>query len=39
MYNFIRIQYQLHRLTADQVLAFVPRWITKEQAEEIVWNT
>ena len=36
MYEFIRIQYQLGRLTADQVRAFAPRWITAEQAEEIV---
>ena len=36
MYNFIRIQYQLGRLTAEQVRAFSPRWITAEQAEEIV---
>ena len=36
MYEFIRIQYQLGRLTAEQVRAFAPRWITQEQAEEIV---
>lgn len=35
MYEFIRIQYQLGRLTADQVRSFAPRWITAEQAGEI----
>ena len=35
MYEFIRIQYRFGRLTADQVRAFVPKWITAEQAEEI----
>ena len=38
MYSFILIQYQLGRLTADQVRAFSPRWITAEQAEEITDN-
>ena len=36
MYEFIRIQFRLGKLTADQVRAFAPRWITAEQAEEIV---
>lgn len=36
MYDFIKIQYELGRLTADQVRAFVPRWITEEQANEII---
>ena len=35
MYEFIRIQYRLGCLTADQVRSFAPRWITAEQAEEI----
>ena len=35
MLEFIRIQYQMGRLTADQVRSFAPRWITAEQAEEI----
>lgn len=35
MYEFIRIQYRMGKLTADQVRAFVPKWITAEQAEEI----
>lgn len=36
MFEFIRIQYVLGNLTADQVQAFVPRWITAEQAHQIV---
>lgn len=35
MYEFIRIQYRLGKLTADQVRSFAPRWITAEQAAEI----
>lgn len=35
MYEFIHIQYQMGRLTADQVRSFAPRWITAEQAAEI----
>lgn len=36
MYDFIRIQYELGKLTAGQVLAFAPRWITEAEAEEIL---
>ena len=36
MYEFIRIQYELGKLTADQVREFAPRWITEEQADEII---
>ena len=36
MYEFIKIQYKLGNLTIDQVRAFAPKWITSEQAEEIV---
>ena len=36
MFEFIRIQYVLGNLTAEQVQAFVPRWITEEQAKDIV---
>ena len=36
MFEFIRIQYVLENLTAEQVQAFVPRWITEQQAKEIV---
>ncbi len=36
MYDFIRIQYQLGKLTAEQVQGFVPRWLTAGQAEAII---
>ena len=36
MYEFIRIQYRIGRLTAGQVRSFAPEWITQEQAEEIM---
>lgn len=36
MFDFIRIQYQLGKLTAEQVQGFVLRWLTAEQAEEIL---
>lgn len=36
MYEFIRIQYKLGKLTAEQVRSFVPKWITSEQAETII---
>ena len=36
MYEFIKIQYLLGRLSAAQVRAYAPKWITAEQAEEIL---
>lgn len=36
MYEFIRIQYALGRITAEQVRDFAPRYITAQEAEEIV---
>ena len=36
MYEFIRIQYRLGRLTAEQGRSMAPKWITADQAEEIV---
>ena len=36
MFEFIKIQYRLRRLTAEQVRAYAPKWITAEQAEEIL---
>lgn len=36
MFEFIRIQYVLGKITAEQVQSFVPRWITEQQAKEIV---
>lgn len=36
MFDFIRIQYQLDKLTAEQMQGFVPRWLTAAQVEEII---
>lgn len=36
MFQFIQLQYMMHKLTSEQVMAFVPRWITSEEAAEIV---
>lgn len=39
MYEFIRLQYQFfHTLTKQQVLSFAPKFITAEQAVEIITN-
>ena len=38
MYDFIRLQYQMGKLTAGQVRTFAPRWITEEQVTEIVYG-
>lgn len=36
MFEFIRIQYVMGNLTEEQVRAFVPLYLTEEQADEIV---
>lgn len=36
MFEFIRIQYRMGRLTAQQVSACVPRWLTAAQAARIL---
>lgn len=38
MYEFIRIQYAMGRITKEQVLSFAPKFITAEQAVEIITN-
>lgn len=35
MYDFIKCQYELGKITKEKVYSYVPRWITKEQANEI----
>ena len=35
MLAFIELQYRMGRLTAQQVWAFAPKWLTQEQAEEL----
>ena len=36
MYEFIRLQYIMGRMTRGQVMEQVPRWITSEQANNII---
>lgn len=36
MYEFIRIQYVMGRLSAEQVRGFAPQYITAEQANTII---
>lgn len=36
MFDFIRIQYQMGKLTAEQVQGFAHRWLTAEQVEAII---
>ena len=36
MFEFIRIQYKLGRISADKVRSYVPKWLTAEQAAEII---
>ena len=36
MYEFIRLQYIMGRITKEQVLSMAPKYITDEQAKEIV---
>lgn len=36
MYEFIRLQYIMGRITKEQVLSMATKYITAEQAKEIV---
>ena len=36
MYQFIRIQFLMGKLTAGGVRGFAPRYITAQEAEEII---
>ena len=36
MYEFIKLQYLIGRINAVKVMSYVPKWITPEQAEEII---
>lgn len=36
MYEFIRLQYLMGRMTSGQVMEQAPRWITTEQANSII---
>ncbi len=36
MFEFIRIQYQMGNIDEKKVKSYVSRWITEEQAKEIL---
>ena len=36
MFEFIRLQYIMGKITAEQVHGFVPKYITQEEADTIV---
>lgn len=36
MYQFILLQYRMGKITKEQVFGFSPKYITEEQAMEIV---
>ena len=36
MFDFIRLQYKMGRIDSKKVRAYAPRYITAEQAEEIL---
>lgn len=36
MFEFIKIQYLLGRIDKDQVMSFAPKYITQEQANQII---
>lgn len=36
MFSFIKIQFELGRITPEKVQSYVPRFITQQQADEII---
>ena len=36
MYEFVLLQYKMHRINEDQVRALAPQYITEDQAEKII---
>lgn len=36
MYQFIKLQYVMGKITAEQVRAFAPKYITEAEAQEII---
>ena len=36
MYEFILLQYKMHRISEDQVRSLVPQYLTADQAEAII---
>ena len=35
MFNFLKLRYQMGKITAEQLRAYIPKWITAEQYAEI----
>lgn len=36
MFDFIKIQFTIGNITAEKVQSYVPRFITQQQADEII---
>lgn len=36
MYNFIKIQFKLKKISEEQVKSFIGKWITEEQSSQII---
>lgn len=36
MFEFLKLQYQMGKIDAAKLQSYVPRWITQEQANEIM---
>lgn len=36
MFEFLKLQYRMGKIDADKLQSYVPRWITPEQANEIM---
>lgn len=36
MYKFLKLQYEMGHLTAEELHLYVPKWITEEQYQEII---
>ena len=36
MYDFLKLQYEMGKITAEKLHTYVPRWISEEQYQEII---
>lgn len=36
MFEFLRIQFKLGKITEFELLGFIPKWLTREQVNEIM---
>lgn len=39
MYEFVLLQYKMHRIREEQVRSLVPQYLTAEQADTIISGT